>query len=566
MDKNNYQKKSIIKNKKLQPINKQDKKIINDIIDLVDNDKESWIDLISKLDSDILFRSMAHILNDEFDNFPQKLIDLNPDLKCIDRNLTIFDVLSNSDTLFRFAPSPSGHLHVGHFVPILTNILLRQISRSHSRQSDLILRIDDTNPDEDDFSQEIINSINKLLRNSNEYILTRSSDMADQVVSLIDQSIMQGDNKFYVDETDQETIKYERTERIENKYRQMNIDSQKELWNKMKQMELPNVVVRAKIDMKSDNGNLRDPVMIRIVNIGLNKKLMPTYDLICPVLDSIDSDNISKKSNKFQIMIALRDANYFDRKEQYYWIQSALNLTPTAIITFSRVNFEGVLLSKRKIKKLIGNGKVSPLFENLHNPWFDPRLMTIEGLFNRGMTLGGLLHFYWLTGHISTGNRITSQDLDTFFSSNDKVLSQKNNFIVDRMPAKFIPSSDESDKYMLLKIFKCVNNKEIDSIPDLICIQSLYCLKKRLITTNLKFLKELNSLNISSDDLNEGDEVLKKHVDKIDLKNFKLCSDLKVGENIKINNFKDIDDDPDFGGFYHILNVSDSVINVINIS
>jgi len=564
---------------KLRQMTKQDKQHITKILETSTEGKnDNWVNLLETIDIECMKRSLSQILNSPFDKLPDQLINSNPYLSSIKkagRTITIMDVISNSDTVFRFAPAPSGYLHIGHIVPILLNVLLRSVSKRHNKKSDIIFRIDDTNPSEDDFSENIKLTIIKLLGSSfDSLIKTRSSDFAPKIIELIDDSIMKGDDKYYVDESDTTTIHVEREKRLENSYRKLNLDSKKNLWSKMKSGELMNAVVRAKIDMSSDNGNLRDPVVLRYVEMKeskQSKQLMPTYDLVCPVLDSLDAMNLDNTTLTNRISIALRDCNYYDRLEQYYWIQDSFNLKPTALVTFSRVNFKNVLLSKRKIKKLIENNYV--------DSWDDPRLMTIDSMLNRGMTLSGMINFYWLTGHISLGNRATSQDISTLFELNDKVLSQRNNFIVDRELVIF-DLTDNYNKYMIISI-KEVRAKHTDvehdsdslKIPDMVHIKDLFSLKKRLISHNIRLINDLiTKNNLDKTDLDRGDELISQF--KLSPDNFKTCLDVRIGDTIKINNFKDLNDDPDFGGYYYVVSKDECMfknhnmnrINVIHIA
>lgn len=62
-----------------------------------------------------------------------------------------------------------------------------------------------------------------------------------------------------------------------------------------------------------------------------------------------------------------------------------LNLYKPSVWEYSRLNIEGSVISKRKIKKFIDGGVV--------DSWYDPRLMTIGGLINRGYTPTMLINF-----------------------------------------------------------------------------------------------------------------------------------------------------------------------------
>ncbi|VBB18864.1 glutamate-tRNA ligase [Yasminevirus sp. GU-2018] len=616
--------------RKVKPMTKQDRQHILSVLDPIltpglseskaNSIKTNWVDAIDTLDSETLYRSIAQILNSDFDGLPQSLIDSIPKLANVPKNkITVLDVLSCSNTVFRFAPAPSGHLHIGHFVPLLLNVLLRSVTRHNKNKSDIVFRIDDTNPNEDDYSSDIKVTMKRILGDSfDNFIETRSSVLAPKVIALIDASIMGDDDTFYVDLSSQETISKERTAKVNSAYRDLSKDERIKLWDSMKSGELKNAVVRAKIDMQSDNGNLRDPVMLRYVRkTGTDDYiLMPTYDLVCPVLDSFDG------ATDGTILIALRDCNYYDRLDQYYWIQNALHLKPTAVLTFSRVNFENILLSKRKIKKLIETGVVSS--------WGDPRLMTIDGVFNRGMTLSGLLNFYWLTGHASVGNRSTSQDVDSLFALNDKVLSQRSNFIVDRMPIDFSPTdssptdsglTDPSSTYKLLTVSACVQKKgltkdvpnvnvrnktqflshstqsksgghgstvdsakdkkntdDVDTVdaidvgdvdvsdqdlvklPDLVHVKDIFIKSDRLITCNLRNIMDLSNDNsLSQTDLDNGTDLISRF--NLQKDKFKRCSDIVIGDVVKINNFKDAPSEPVFAGYYRVMNMGRKVVN-----
>jgi glutamyl/glutaminyl-tRNA synthetase len=542
MDRKSYQ--------TIKPLSRQDRRKLDELVGSCNNC--TWIDQIAGLDNDLLFGSVQHLLTAEFDHFPESALRAPENAKINEskKKIRVIDVLSSTDSkiIFRFAPSPSGYLHIGHIVPILLNIFFHIIAKKFNKQSNIVLRIDDTNPEEDDFSDQINRTLKNLLGGDmfDSLIKTRSSDMCGHVVDLIDKDFMERRNNFYVDLSDQDTIQKERSERTENKYRMMTADEQIDMWKMMKTYQIKDAVVRAKIDMRSNNGNLRDPVMIRYVAKNGKILMMPTYDLVCPVLDSYDAKDSQN------ILIALRDANYYDRKEQYYWIQNALMLKPTAMLTFSRVNFADVLLSKRKIKKLITDGEIAC--------WDDPRLMTIDGMFNRGICISGLLNFYWLSGRLSVGNRSTSQDIATLFDHNNKSLSHQKTFIIERMPVDFKPNDPiDPNIWMRIVINHFVTTSDLP-YPQIVHKNDIWCKRKRIISHNLKYINDLITGGSTECMLDLGNRLIGDQlagnwlIGGLDGKSnmYKLCENVMTGDIIKINNFKNNPSDVVFGGYYKV--------------
>lgn len=80
----------------------------------------------------------------------------------------------------------------------------------------------------------------------------------------------------------------------------------------------------------------------------------------------------------------------------YYIFLDLLGLYKPTVWEYSRLNIEGNVLSKRKIKQFIEEGVV--------DGWDDPRLLTIRGLKNRGYSPEMLKEFIDKVNCSRTGN------------------------------------------------------------------------------------------------------------------------------------------------------------------
>ena len=118
-------------------------------------------------------------------------------------------------------------------------------------------------------------------------------------------------------------------------YRTATIDENLRLWKEMQKgsEEGLKCCVRAKIDMQSNNGALRDPATFRCNLTPHHQtkdkyKVYPTYDLACPIVDALEG-----------VTHALRDRQYSDRDAQYEWFLTNLKLRKVHLWGFSRINF-----------------------------------------------------------------------------------------------------------------------------------------------------------------------------------------------------------------------------------
>lgn len=265
----------------------------------------------------------------------------------------------------RFPPEPNGYPHIGHAKAVI-------IDEEYARMYDgkFILRFDDTNPAKERL--EYYNAIREGLEWLNvkpDLVKNTSDDI--EVLYKYARMLIDADGA-YVCTCKPEVIKHNRALGVECKCRALSKEEHLERWEKMfNEYRQNEAILRFKGDMRSSNTVMRDPTLFRIIEDehplkGYRYRVWPTYDFASCIEDSMDG-----------VTHAMRSKEYELRNELYYAILDRLGLRKPLVLEFSRLEFEGMPVSKRMIKPLIDKGLVYG--------WDDPRLPTLKALRRRGI-------------------------------------------------------------------------------------------------------------------------------------------------------------------------------------
>ncbi|XBT18698.1 MAG: glutamate--tRNA ligase family protein [Candidatus Shikimatogenerans sp. Tcar] len=340
---------------------------------------------------------------------------------------------------FRFAPEPSGYIHLGHIKSLYLNYLLSKKSNGH-----LILRFDDTNPkiSKIKFVNKIIKDLNKI--NIKFYKITYASNYFNKLynyaITLIKKKLA------YVDFKYKKNYKYKK--KIYNKYRKTSINKNLYYFNNMKKgiYKENKCVLRAKIKKKYHNNILlQDPIMYRISYIKHYKtkniwNIYPTYDWAHGLCDLIENISYSLCSQEFEHHKLLY--NWYIKKIVKYYYNNNINIIPKQY-EYSRLNINYNLLSKRKIRYLIKKKKIKS--------WKDPRILTLKNLINRGYNSNIILKFIKKIGYTKRYVNINLNLLNNLFKKNidkDAII-----IMVVIKPIKIILLNNYNKKYINYNIY-----------------------------------------------------------------------------------------------------------------
>lgn len=299
----------------------------------------------------------------------------------------------------RFPPEPNGYLHIGHAKAIALDF---GIAKKYGGVCNL--RMDDTNPQKEDmeYVRAIEHDIEWLGFKWGKVLY--ASDYFQELWDLAVELIKRG--KAYVDEQSAEEIAAQKgtptTPGIESPYRNRPVEESLKLFEEMNSgnVEPGKMVLRAKIDMTSDNMHFRDPIMYRVLNMphwrtGNKWNAYPMYDYTHGQCDYWEGVTHSLCTLEFVSHRPLYDLFVDWAKEVDHDLGKHPELNPadnwdindyrSRQTEFNKLNLTHILLSKRNLLILVN--------EHVVDGWDDPRMPTISAFRRKGYSPESILAF-----------------------------------------------------------------------------------------------------------------------------------------------------------------------------
>jgi glutaminyl-tRNA synthetase len=287
----------------------------------------------------------------------------------------------------RFPPEPNGYLHIGHAKAICLDFGMAKKYGGNCN-----LRFDDTNPVREEV--EFVDSIKEDIHwlgfdwEGREFY---ASDYFGKLYDFANELINRG--LAYVDDQPAELISTQKgtpnQPGIESPYRNRPVNENLDLFSKMNKGEFDegSRVLRARIDMKSPNMHMRDPIIYRIIKSPHHRtrstwNVYPMYDFAHGQSDYFEGITHSLCTLEFEVHRPLYDWFIDQIKTSDYRPRQ---------IEFNRLNLTYTMMSKRKLLELVREGKVKG--------WDDPRMPTLCGLRRRGYTPESIKRFIDLIGY-----------------------------------------------------------------------------------------------------------------------------------------------------------------------
>lgn len=310
--------------------------------------------------------------------------------------------------VMRFAPSPSGPLHIGHNYVLSLNYLYAK-----KYKGKLILRVEDTNPSNIyDKSYDLIPEDAKwLTENGVDEILVQSDRMDiyyDYALKLIE------GGHAYVCTCDPDEFRSLITKKLPCPCRDLSHEENAKRWHKMSSdYKEGEAVVRFKSDYKHKNPAMRDFPLLRI-NDDEHPKKGKKYR-VWPLMNfSVAIDDL-----ELGITHALRGKDHADNALRQEMIHHVFNHRTPVAVSVGRINFTGgVEVSATKTKEKIESGDFSD--------WDDIRIPFLGALRRRGYESAALRKYAEEVGASKADKTVTMKEFfKTINAFNKQILEEK---------------------------------------------------------------------------------------------------------------------------------------------
>lgn len=271
---------------------------------------------------------------------------------------------THENIVLRFAPNPSGPLHIGHSRAAVPNA--EYVKRHNGK---LILRIEDTDPKRvfEPAYEMIPEDLAWLGINPDEIIY--QSDRFEIYYDYARQLIEKG--AAYMCTCDGATFKELKDNCKPCPCRDNSVEENLALWEKFDTMQAGEAVLRVKTDINHKNPAIRDWVAMRLVDEEHPR--MGTKYRIYPMMNF----SVSVDDHLMGMTHVLRGKDHLANSEKQKYLYDHMEWDLPEFIHYGRLKMEDIALSTSKAMAGIEDGTYSG--------WDDPRLGTLIAIARRGI-------------------------------------------------------------------------------------------------------------------------------------------------------------------------------------
>ena len=271
---------------------------------------------------------------------------------------------THENIVLRFAPNPSGPLHIGHSRAAVPNA--EYVKRHNGK---LILRIEDTDP------KRVYEPAYEMIPEDLEWLGVKAdeiiyqSDRFEIYYDIARQLIEKG--AAYMCTCDGATFKELKDSCRPCPCRDNSVEENMELWDKFDTMEAGEAVLRVKTDINHKNPAIRDWVAMRLEDaehprLGTKYRIYPMMNF-----------SVSVDDHLMGLTHVLRGKDHLANTEKQKYLYDHMGWDVPEYIHYGRLKMEDIALSTSKAKQGIEQG--------VYSGWDDPRLGTLRAIARRGI-------------------------------------------------------------------------------------------------------------------------------------------------------------------------------------
>ena len=341
----------------------------------------------------------------------------------------------SKNMVFRFAPFPSGALHIGNAKTYLLNALYAEKYKAKT-----LMVIDDTIGSEEKQpikeSYGLILEAAKLLDVKYEKPIYYKSDRLKIYYEYAEKLIEK--DKAYVCYCIQDVLRDNRVNGVECGCRKFPREIQKGRWKEMFKEEEGHAVLRIKTNMQDPNPAFRDRVLFKISDrkhprVGNKYRVWPTLEMSWAIDDHLLGVTHILRGNDLMIETDM---------EKYIWDIFKWKHPETIHTGLIKIEGMGAKISKSKGQKEIREGTFTG--------WDDPRTWSIQSLIRRGIRKEAIRAF---VEEIGLNKQDITVPIESLYAHNRRLIDAETlRFYFVENPAIFSAPEELKDKKILVPI------------------------------------------------------------------------------------------------------------------